>query len=81
MSATIDPTTTERSVPVGLRGMGRVDDKPREWWIHWILRIAVGARSRCTSRADRFAAGHDPRVGDREDTVHQWGEPTKLKHQ
>ena len=39
MPATIDPATTKRSLPVGLRAEG----KPREWWLHWILRIAVAS--------------------------------------
>ena len=39
MPATIDPITAERSLPVGLRA----DDKPPEWWLHWILRIAAAS--------------------------------------
>ena len=43
MPATIDPTTTARSFPMGVRAMERAGDRPREWWLHWILRIATAS--------------------------------------
>ncbi|HEV2777703.1 MAG TPA: DoxX family protein [Solirubrobacteraceae bacterium] len=43
MPTTIDSTMPERFFPVGLRGMQHAGDQPREWWLHWILRIAVAS--------------------------------------